>query len=59
VRFSFGPGIVALGTLLPVLGGEPWFMALARLGLAAFLATKTLTLKRQLDELYLALDRPE
>lgn len=52
-------GIVALGTLLPVLGGEPWFMAIARLGLAAFLATKTLTLKRQLDELYLALDRPE
>lgn len=52
-------GIVALGTLLPVLGGEPWFMAIARLGLAGFLATKTLTLKRQLDELYLALDRPE
>ena len=52
-------GIVALGTLLPVLGGEPWFMAIARLGLAGFLATKTLTLKHQLDELYLALDRPE
>lgn len=52
-------GIVALGTLLPVLGGEPWFMAIVRLGLAGFLATKTLTLKRQLDELYLALDRPE
>lgn len=52
-------GIVALGTLLPVLGGEPWFMAIVRLGLAGFLATKTLSLKRQLDELYLALDRPE
>jgi hypothetical protein len=52
-------GVVALGTLVPVLGGEPWFMALARLGLAAFLAVRTLALKRQYDELYLALDRPE
>ncbi|MBL8933513.1 MAG: hypothetical protein JNM69_03110 [Archangium sp.] len=52
-------GMVGLGTLLPLLGGEPWFMAIVRLGLAGFLATRTLTLKRQLDELYLALDRPE
>lgn len=52
-------GVVLFGALLPLLGGEPWWMALARVALAALLAARTFSLKRQLDELYLALDRPE
>lgn len=52
-------GVVLLGLLLPLLGGEPWWMAVLRLALSALLAWRSLELKRQLDELYLALDRPE
>jgi hypothetical protein len=52
-------GVVLLGVTVPMLGGEPWWMALVRLGLAAVLAWRSLGLKRQLDELYLALDRAE
>jgi hypothetical protein len=52
-------GVVLLGVTVPMLGGEPWWMALVRLGLAAVLAWRSMGLKRQLDELYLALDRAE
>jgi hypothetical protein len=46
------------GVVVPVLGGEPWWMALVRLSIAGLNAARSLELKRQLDELYLALDRP-
>ena len=52
-------GVVLLGVVVPILGGEPWWMALARVGLAALLAWRSLGIKRELDELYLALDRSE
>lgn len=46
------------GVVVPLLGGEPWWMALVRLGLSGLNVARSLELKRQLDELYLALDRP-
>jgi hypothetical protein len=52
-------GAVLLGVVPSILGGEPWWMALVRIGLAAFLAWLSLGIKRQLDELYLALDRAD
>lgn len=52
-------GVVVLGVLTPMLGGEPWWMAPVRLGLALLVAARTLALKRQLDELYLPLDRAD
>lgn len=52
-------GVVLMGVTVPILGGEPWWMALVRIALAALLAWRSLGIKRQLDELYLALDRAE
>lgn len=52
-------GAVAGGVVVPVLGGEPWWMALVRLALSVLVLARTLALKRQFDELYLPLDRPE
>jgi hypothetical protein len=51
--------ICLCGVVVPVVGGEPWWMAVVRVGVSALNAWKSVELKRQLDELYLALDRPE
>jgi hypothetical protein len=52
-------GAVLLGVLVPLLGAEPWWMAFFRVGAASWCAVATLRIKRQMDELYLSLDRAE
>lgn len=52
-------GAVVGGVVVPILGGEPWWMGLVRLALSVLVLARTLSLKAQFDELYLPLDRPE
>ncbi|MBL8921748.1 MAG: hypothetical protein JNJ54_23020 [Myxococcaceae bacterium] len=52
-------GVVAGGVIVPLFGGEPWWMGLVRLALSVLVLARTVSLKRQFDELYLPLDRPE
>lgn len=52
-------GVIAGGVVVPIFGGEPWWMGPLRLLLALVVVRRTWRLKGQFDELYLPLDRPE